>query len=205
MIDFSSNLQNVIARIGTVLQSIDTDAMTKEMATTAVGMMHDRIHGQGKASDGSGIGTYSAGYMKVRTGDFGNSARVSRGNNKGNPKDAGTYARGAKKGKLRPNYHRAGSTDVILSLTREMENDFAGYPQGSGGTPKPFRSDNGNWSIGFIRNPNRSGKAFTHMDIARNAERMLYGKPVYSLSADEQTAVDSVLEKYVVNAFNSRP
>jgi hypothetical protein len=195
MISFSSNLQNVMTRLSATLQSIDTAGMSKEMATTAVGMMRDRIHVQGKASDGSGIGTYSAGYVKVRTGNFGNSARVSRGKNKGNPKNAGTYVRGVNKGKPRPKYNRSGGTDVILSLTREMENDFGA-----------FQGNKGWWAIGFIRNPNRSKKGtFTHVDIAENAER-IYGKHIYSLSVDEQTAVDSVVDRYVVNAFNnSRP
>ncbi|MDR1595287.1 MAG: hypothetical protein LBS43_12525 [Prevotellaceae bacterium] len=192
MITIDSNMQSVVQRITNALMSIDADAMGKEMATTVHGMMRKRIHEDGKASDGSGIGTYSAGYMKVRTGVFGNSGRASRGKNKGKPKNAGTYVRGANKGKPRPNYHRTGSRDVILSLTREMENDFAA-----------IRLDNGNWSIGFARNPKRGKNGgITHIGIARRAESKLYNKPIYSLSADERTAIDLIVARRVTEAFN---
>jgi hypothetical protein len=167
--------------------------MGQEMATTVIGMMRKRIHEDGKASDNSGIGTYSSAYMKVRTGNFRSSARVSRGKNKGNPKNAGTYVRGAKKGQMRPKYNRTTSTDVILSLTREMENDF--------GT---MRLQRGVWAIGFIRNPNRSKKGkFTHIDIADNAESVLYNKPIYRLNTEEQTTVDLIAARYVINALNN--
>jgi hypothetical protein len=190
MIEFNSNLQSVMRRISTAIQSIDVEKMTGEMATSAAGMMRERIHEQGKASDGSGIGTYSPEYMKVRTGNFGNSGTYSRGKNKGNLKNAGVYARGQNRGNPRPKYNRSASTDVVLSLTREMENDFGA-----------FKSSNGNWSIGFIRNPDRAGD-FKHSDIAKNAER-IYGKHIYSLSKDEQTTIDSILDRFVVNAFRS--
>lgn len=185
-------MQDAVKRIRDALMSIDTDAMGREMATTVFPMMRKRIHEDGKASDGSGIGTYSAGYMKVRTGNFGNSARVSRGKNTGKLKNAGTYVRGANKGSARPKYNRSSNTDVILSLTREMENDF--------GT---FKASNGNWAIGFIRNPNRSktGK-FSHVNIARNAEKM-YGKPIYSLSSDERGVISLIVSKYVIRALGS--
>jgi hypothetical protein len=192
MIGFDSNLQSVMTRISTALQSIDTEKMTEEMATSVAGMMRKRIHEQGKASDGSGIGTYSPGYMKVRTGSFGNSGTYKRGKNAGNPKNSGTYARGKNRGNPRPKYNRSANTDVILSLTREMENDFGA-----------FKSDGGNWSIGFVRNSRKDGGEFKHSDIAKNAEDELYKKPVYSLSKDEQATVDSILDSFVVNAFNT--
>jgi hypothetical protein len=186
-------MQEVMTRIVKAIDSIDTDAMGRELATTVHGMMRKRIHEDGKATDGSGIGTYSAGYVKVRTGNFRNSGRVSRGANKGNPKNAGAYVRGANKGNPRPKYNRSANTDVVLSLTRDMENDF--------GT---IKLQNGNWAVGFVKNPNRSkgGDAFTNMDIAKNAESKLYKKPIYSLSRDEQTAVDSIVAEWVIKAFN---
>jgi hypothetical protein len=194
MIEFNSNLQSVMRRISTAIQSIDVEKMTGEMATEVGGMMRKRIHEQGKASDGSGIGTYSPGYMKVRTGNFGNSGTYSRGKNKGNLKNAGVYARGQKRGNPRPKYNRSANTDVVLSLTREMENAFGS-----------FKSDDGNWAIGFVLNPNRSagGETFKHTDIAKKAEDELYKKPIYSLSKDEQTTIDSILDRFVVNAFRS--
>jgi hypothetical protein len=176
MIVHNNNLGAVITRIVVVLERIETEKMGREMATSVIGMMRDRIHGKGKASDGSGIGTYSPGYMKVRTGSF-RGANYVRGKNKGNP---------------RKKYNRSGSTDVVLSLTREMENDFG-----------IFKNSRGKWAIGFIRNPKRDGGSFTHVKIARNAESNLYGKRIYSLSKDEQSMVDSVLNRYITVAFSN--
>ncbi|MDF2381315.1 hypothetical protein JMG10_07555 [Nostoc ellipsosporum NOK] len=91
-----------------------------------------RVHIQGKDSDGNQIGTYSPEYMKLRTGDYGNSSRYGRGAKKGQAKDAGKYTRGDKKGMARNRYNRLPDTKVILSLTRQMENDMTIIPTENG-------------------------------------------------------------------------
>jgi hypothetical protein len=184
VISFDSNVQLQLERISSMLLNLDVGKITKEMATTTLGMMRDRIHEKGRASDGSGIGTYSPAYMKVRTGMYGNAKVAKRGKSKGKNTNSGSFTKGANRGKPRPNYNRSTSTEVILSLTREMENDLGA-----------FIAENGLWSIGFIRNPSRkSGKK--HSDIARIMERK-YGKLIYSLDKDEEAKVESILQDYV--------
>jgi hypothetical protein len=87
----------------------------------------ERVHIKGLDSSGSPIGTYSPGYMAVRTGNYQNSKKVSRGVNKGKLKDSGTFTKGAETrvGLNRPNHHRTADTKVILSLTKQMENDLS--------------------------------------------------------------------------------
>lgn len=100
------------------------DIIMRTVATTLLATVHDRIHEKGLNSAGEPIGNYSKGYMKVRTGNFVNSSRVTRGKNKGKVKDAGNFTRGEHKGEARPRYNRTGDTKVVASLTRQMENDF---------------------------------------------------------------------------------
>jgi hypothetical protein len=132
MLSISSNINEVIASELAKLSSFDALSVCKAQAVETVNMFRKRIHGEGKASDNSQIGTYSPGYMKVRTGNYVNSGHVSRGKNKGKIKNAGVYVRGAKKGSPRPKYNRTGDTTVILSLTRQMENDLTVIPIDNG-------------------------------------------------------------------------
>ncbi len=89
--------------------------------------MHKRIHIDGQASDGAQIGLYSKGYLAVRSGIFQNTHRISKGPNKGKTKGSGTFtsaAAPAKVGLPRPNFNRGSDPKVIISLTRELENDY---------------------------------------------------------------------------------
>jgi len=116
MLRIESNIGEVVNRIKADLNDIDSDKMTREVATTVMGEMRTRIHVKGKAADGSDIGTYSKGYMKVRTGNF----------------KSPTIARGKSKGKLRPVYNRKNDKKVILSLTSDMENHMIIAPIANG-------------------------------------------------------------------------
>jgi hypothetical protein len=98
------------------LAAYDAMQICKEQAMATVAMLRRRIHVQGMASDGSGIGTYSSGYMKVRTGTY----------------KTAHYRSGAKKGAARPKYNRSADTKVILSLTRQMEQDYTIIPMNDG-------------------------------------------------------------------------
>ena len=109
MISINTNISQVAESLRIKLSALaDKD---KVMRAVAVGMktqVHYRVHTEGKdAADGQ-IGTYSDGYMKVRTGTF----------------ESPTIVRGKNKGKPRPMYNRTGDTKVIASLTRQMENDM---------------------------------------------------------------------------------
>lgn len=152
----------------------------REVALELIPMIHERIHVKGLAADGSEIGVYSDGYMKVRTGDYGNSKRISRGVNKGKAKDSGTISRGVNKGSSRERYNRSGDTKVILSLTRQMENDYAVVAGEIG------------WGIGF-------NNSFNYDKATWNDNR--YGKTVYDLTEDELDAAVKLTELLITEAF----
>lgn len=113
MIAFNSNGKDVLDAIKADLKGKaspqETDKLLRIIASTLTGMMRDRVHVQGKDSNDNQIGTYSSEYMKVRTGNF-KSSKIVRGVNKGN---------------ARKKYNRTSDTKVILSLTRQMENDMS--------------------------------------------------------------------------------
>lgn len=111
------------------------------LAFDTIDLMTKRIHIDGKDSKDTQIGTYSKGYMALRTGNFKNSEKFSRGKNKGQNKNAGTVTKQrvatpfgkssfavqnieADK-KPRVNYNRSSDTKVIISLTRQLENDWS--------------------------------------------------------------------------------
>ena len=111
-LDFSSNIADVITVINEKINGIDVNEMTALQASSVIGEMRKRIHVDGLDSSGSGIGNYSAGYMKVRSGLF----------------KSPTIVRGRNKGAAREKYNRGGDTKVILSLTRQMEGDMTIIP-----------------------------------------------------------------------------
>jgi hypothetical protein len=121
------------------------------MRTVALAVLPEllyRVHTQGQDAKGEQIGTYSPGYMKVRTGNFSDGAKYKRGEKAGKDKeqkkagDAGTFSRGANAGKPRPVYNRTADTKVIISLTRQTEN-------GAG----VFETENG-YGIGYANQDN---------------------------------------------------
>ena len=108
MIQIESNIGEVVERIKADLNGIDTDKMTRLVATSVMNEIKVRVHKEGKAADGSQIGTYSKEYMKVRTDSF-KSPVIARGKNKGKPRLV---------------YNRKNDKRVILSLTSRMEGDM---------------------------------------------------------------------------------
>ena len=111
------------------LESIDMDMLCFDIASSLKAKVKHRVHVEGKASDGSQIGTYSESYMKVRTNNF-KSKAIVRGKNKGNPRTV---------------YKRGADTKIILSLTRQMEKDFD--------ATKPIPITNG-YGIGYSNSHN---------------------------------------------------
>lgn len=124
----------------------DNEVMLRPVCFDLIDLMTKRIHEDGKDSNEAQIGTYSEGYMKVRTGDFANSKRVTKGKNKGKLKDSGTFTDRTirlnkktgvftgedKVGKARPNYNRTSDTKVVASLTRQLEGDWTVIPTEAG-------------------------------------------------------------------------
>lgn len=95
-------------------QAIDT--LARNIAQMLLGDMRERIHEQGKKTDGSQLGSYNNQYLKTR---------VRR-------------------------YNRTASRRVILSLTRQMENDWSIIPLGNDtyglGFKNSFNADKAGWA-----------------------------------------------------------
>ena len=148
MINYSSNIRIIIkGKLDQIKDLKDNpDPLLRTVALAVLRALKKRVHIDGKDSTGKSIGTYSEGYMKVRTGNFLNAGKFTKGAKKGNLKDAGTFTDATirlnkntgvftgedKVGKPRPKYNRTADTKVILSLTRQMENGLFVVPSGNG-------------------------------------------------------------------------
>lgn len=105
-----TNIGQVTKEIAERLKVLkDPDYLLRPVAFGLIDKMTQRIHIDGKASDDTEIGQYSNSYMKLRTGSF-KTDKISRGPNKG---------------QAREKYNRTSDTKVIVSLTRQLENDWS--------------------------------------------------------------------------------
>jgi hypothetical protein len=158
MISVSTNIKAVIAAKLEQIQALQNnpDPILRTVAMAVLPEFKHRIHIDGKDSNGSPIGTYSAGYMVLRTGAYRNADRKTKGAKKGELKNAGKFTKGvnttihhtivqetSKVGLNRLRYNRTSDTKVILSLTRQMENDLNVVPSGNG------------YGIGYLNSENR--------------------------------------------------
>ena len=172
------------------IASIDMDRLCYKIASDLKGEIKHRVHEEGLASDGSKIGTYSKGYIKVRTGNYSDAARYKRGTNKGKFKEkkekkgeAGVFTKGPRKGQPRPRYNRK-ETDIVLSLTRQMEMDMK--------ATDPIPVQNG-FGVGYSND-------FNYDKAIWNEKR--YGKPIWSLSKEENQLAQDIVKKYVDETNN---
>ena len=154
----------------------DRDKLMQFLATSMLSEVKVRVHQDGLDSNGQRIGTYSPAYMKVRTGLFSSNDRFKRGKNKGKTKAGGVYTRGAQKGQPRKKYNRTSDTKVILSLTRQMENDMVPIPTETG------------YGIGYT-NPFNKTKALW--------QEATYNKKIWSLTPDETQKVFTLTNQYL--------
>lgn len=67
MITVKTNISVVTASIIDKLHKLSSKDVTRQAAIDVLNLMSERIHEQGKAADGSLIGTYSVGYLKFRS------------------------------------------------------------------------------------------------------------------------------------------
>lgn len=161
MINYNSNINVVVKARLEQIQALkeNPDPILRTIALAVLPELKYRVHVQGKDSSGGQIGTYSKEYMVIRTGAFQNADRKTKGAKKGDLKNAGKYTKGVntriygtiveetpKVGTNRPQYHRSDDPTVILSLTRQMENDLTVIPSGRG------------YGIGYL-NPDNYKKA----------------------------------------------
>lgn len=181
--EYTSNISVIVGGLQNQLQGLknNPEPVLRACAIAVIPEMRVRIHKDGKDSSGNQIGTYSPGYMKIRTGDFGNSKRVTRGPNKGKLKDSGTFTKKAaedKAGTKRPNYQRSTDPKVIVSLTRQLEQDYAIVP-----------TENNGVGIGF-NNPH-------NLDKARWVEET-YKKPILTqLTTEEEELVERTATEFL--------
>ncbi|MDB5199144.1 MAG: hypothetical protein JWO92_1107 [Chitinophagaceae bacterium] len=147
MINYNSNINVIVKAKLEQIQELrnNPDPVLRAVALAVLPEFRHRIHVEGKDSSGGQIGTYSPGYMIVRTGAYKNADRKTKGTKKGELKNAGKYTKGlnikvfgtivedtSKAGLSRPKYNRTSDTKVVASLTRQMENDESVVATGNG-------------------------------------------------------------------------
>lgn len=196
MLTIKTNIGEVTASIREKLALLaDKENLPRILAFDTIDMMTKRIHIDGKDSTDAQIGTYSKGYMAVRTGNFKNSEKFSRGKNKGKNKNAGVitkkkvqlfgttqnvFADVSTLGKPRINYNRSNDTKVIISLTRQLENNWS-----------IIKTEDG-YGVGFL-NPH-------NLDKARWTEAT-YKKKIFSLSPSEINTIKDIIQDNVSNVL----
>ena len=88
----TSNISEVLGTLAMrIEEAIKPENFTRVVATGIISTVHNRIHIQGKAADGSPIGSYENNYLRLRERKYG----------------------------------RLEGKKVVLSLTRQMEDDFS--------------------------------------------------------------------------------
>jgi len=166
------------------IANINMDTLCYNVASSLKAEIKNRVHVEGKASDGSQIGEYSKGYMKVRTGNF-PGTQYKAWQSKGKFRDkkaagqAGVFTKGLRKGQPRPVYNRGTDKAIILSLSRQMEKDMDST------NPIPIL---GGYGIGYSNDLN-------HSKAMWNQER--YGKPIWELTKEENQLAKEIVSKYV--------
>ena len=63
---YSTNLPEVINTVHLKLSKVHSDELTRTQAVSLMAVMKDRIHVQGKDSNGNQIGTYTPAYIKYK-------------------------------------------------------------------------------------------------------------------------------------------
>ena len=125
MIAYNSNARQVLDVVnGSILKlqsKEENDKLLRTIASTLNAQMAKRVHKDGLDANEQPIGIYSKSYMVVRTGAYKNADTYAKGKNKGKNKNAGI----SRSGEKRKAYNRTSDTKVILSLTRQMENDLS--------------------------------------------------------------------------------
>jgi phage gpG-like protein len=182
MITATSNIQTAIKNILNKLSVVTApDELLREVAVNMLGEVKQRIHVKGEDATGNKIGVYSDGYMKVRTGDFANATKVSRGKNAGKRKDSGTKTKGVSAGTERPRYNRTNDSKVVISLTRQMENDFSVIATAKG------------YGLGYS-NPENTKKV--------GYVEETYKKKIFALTKEEKEKAAQIAGDFIKNKLN---
>lgn len=184
--NFKSVIKGIEKKLNDTLEIEELEKVLREASITLAAEMRERIHERGLDSKNQKIGTYSEAYMKIRTGKFQNAGKKNSGfYTKGNKAvfDIETKKAVKTKESKRKRYNRTGDNTVILSLTREMENDFTTGPTNQGPTKIPM-----GWGIGWKKNLN-----------AQKAEwcEKTYNKKIFSTTPNERKNMMILINKLV--------
>ena len=148
MATVKTNIDKVMQKIASKFDLLkDREYFLRPLAIETIPNMKERIHRDGKATDGGAIGTYSSGYMRER----------ERNN-------------------------RSKDTKIIVSLTRQLENDWAviGTSRGYGiGFNNVFNAQKSRW-------------------VEEIKKRI-----IFNLSAEEQEYIRLRITELTDAAFNS--
>lgn len=146
----SSNISEVLGSlVARIDEAIKPENFTRVVATGIISTVHNRIHIQGKAADGSPIGSYENNYLRLRERKYG----------------------------------RLEGKKVVLSLTRQMEDDFSAVV-----------TQDGTWGLGF-KNP-------LNTDKSRWVQEH-FEKNVYDLTAEEKDMVLEIGAEYLQKIISS--
>ena len=147
MASVNVNIAQTLAEVKSIFDLLrDREYLLRPLAIETIANIKERIHEQGRASDGGKIGQYSSGYMRQR-----------EKNNRGK------------------------STEVIVSLTRQLENDYQVL-----GTVRGY-------AIGFS-NPHNFDKS---QWVEKNQ-----GKIIFNTTAQEKEYILDRAEELVNDAIN---
>lgn len=94
----------------------------------------------------------------------------------------GTYSPAYLKTRVRK-HSRTADPRVILSLTRQMENDFTSGPQ----NPDPTKTNKG-YGIGFKNSENFKKSQWCEEN---------YGKPIYKFTASEKANIPVIIKEFI--------
>lgn len=197
--EYKSNAKEVVDAILIKIKSLDkngsqSDKILRTIASTITGKMIRRIHQEGRASDGTKIGTYTPAYMKVRTGrGYKNADLKTKGKNKGKEANSGFFTKGKNaiydietkravkhKNSLRKSYNRTDDTTVILALTNQMQNDMNVCVE------NPIQTSNG-FAIGYQNEFNYQKAMWLQEDT--------YKKKIFDLTTEEAQLAEDIAKQ----------
>lgn len=186
MISINTNASAGIKNIKEKIALLSNPEVVKEQllrlaALNSLSEVKTRIHTEGLDATGNPIGSYSSGYMAVRTGQFKSNGKVSKGKKKGENKSKGVFTKGKNKGGQRPNYNRTNDKKVIISLTTQMESDFS-----------VFATERG-YGLGYKNKDNFDKVAFVEKT---------YKKKIFALTEEEKEKVKDQAVAFVNHILN---
>jgi ribosomal protein S20 len=162
MATIKSNIVHVGAQIKRRLGNLTNETILRPAVQGVRQLIQERIHTDGKDSAGQAIGFYSNGYMKIRM--------------KGERKLKGGITEKFAK--------RSSDKKVVISLTRQLENDYAITPTQNG------------YGIGFKNSHNYDKSQWVQ-------GKFIYNKRIFDMTKEEQEYVSNYVRELLIEQLNS--